>query len=194
MQCPSCDKAIVRLSEGPPRWAGLPGEEFLVGVEEGKVLRQVILYPRVPFTRPLPSEVPTTIRQDFEEALIVLPFSPKASAALSRRCLQNILVDAGQVKSKDLAPQIEEAVKVHGFTAGLRRMLTAVRMVGNYAAHPIKDKSTGVIVDVEPGEAELNLSALTDLIDYFYVRPAEEQKQLDEINKKLVAAGKPPIA
>ena len=123
----------------------------------------------------------------------MLPFSAKASAALSRRCLQNILTDAGQVKKKDLVDQIEEAVGKHGFSSALRRLLTAVRVVGNYAAHPLKDKATGLIVDVEPGEAELNISALEALIDYFYIRPAEEQAQLDEINRKLLAAGKLPI-
>ncbi len=38
--------------------------------------------------------------------------------------------------------------------------IDAVRVIGNFAAHPIKSKSTGEIVDVEPGEAEWNLNTL----------------------------------
>lgn len=193
MTCPACEMDIVRMIIGEPSYGGQPGKEFLTGVDEDEDFQEVIVFPRVPRPLNLGPAVPLHIAQDLQEAIIVLPYSPKASAALSRRCLQNILVDAGQVTKKDLVEQIEEAVKTHGFTSGLRRLLTAVRMVGNYAAHPLKDKTTGIIVDVEPGEADLNISALESLIDYFYIRPDEEAAQLAEINKKLVAAGKPPI-
>ncbi|MFC6803907.1 DUF4145 domain-containing protein [Deinococcus caeni] len=193
MTCPACELDIVRMVLGMPRYAGPRDGEFLAGVDQEDEFQEIIVFPRVPRPLELGPAVPLHIAQDLEEAIIVLPYSPKASAALSRRCLQNILVDAGKVTKRDLVEQIEEAVKAHGFTSGLRRLLTAVRMVGNYAAHPLKDKTTGMIVDVEPGEADLNISALEALVDYFYIRPAEEEAQLAEINRKLIAAGKPPI-
>ena len=37
------------------------------------------------------------IAEDYNQAAIVLPYSPKASAALSRRCLQTILTEAGYI-------------------------------------------------------------------------------------------------
>ena len=40
------------------------------------------------FRKPTPQEVPSDIKEDYEEACKVLPMSNKASAALSRRCLQ----------------------------------------------------------------------------------------------------------
>jgi len=59
---------------------------------------------------PIPPEVPSHIAQDYAEAALVLAISPKASAALSRRCLQIVLREAGQTKAKDLADQIEEVL------------------------------------------------------------------------------------
>src|SRR5690349_17981796 len=44
---------------------------------------------------PVPTEVPGPIAQDYIEACNVLPISAKASAALSRRCLQSMLRAAG---------------------------------------------------------------------------------------------------
>jgi hypothetical protein len=47
----------------------------------------------------LPSEVPPEFANDYKEACLIIANSPKASAALSRRCLQNILREkAGTTK------------------------------------------------------------------------------------------------
>lgn len=48
----------------------------------------------------------------------------------------------------------------------------AIRMIGNFAAHPMTSTNTGEVVDVEPGEAEFLLSVLEELLDYYFVRPA----------------------
>lgn len=40
---------------------------------------------------PAAPEVEPQFAEDYNEACLVLPFSPKASVALSRRCLQNII-------------------------------------------------------------------------------------------------------
>src|SRR5947209_2335178 len=50
---------------------------------------------------PTPREVPKEISTDYDEACQVLPVSPKASAALVRRCLQAMLHAHGY-KDKDL--------------------------------------------------------------------------------------------
>jgi hypothetical protein len=51
-------------------------------------------------------DVPPEIAVDYVEACNVLPISAKASAALSRRCLQNML-HADGYKAKDLAKEID---------------------------------------------------------------------------------------
>jgi hypothetical protein len=55
---------------------------------------------------PVPSEVPGPIAQDYIEACNVLPISAKASAALSRRCLQNML-HAADYRDRDLSREVD---------------------------------------------------------------------------------------
>jgi hypothetical protein len=121
----------------------------------------------------------------------VLPDSEKASAALSRRCLQAILRDKGGVKHSDFN-EIEEAIK-SGSPPDIVDALHPVRTLGNFAAHPMKSTSTGTIIDVEPGEAEWTLEVIERLFDFYFVGPAITAKRKAEINKKLAALGKPPI-
>lgn len=54
-------------------------------------------------SRPVPKEVPPHIAADYSEAAIVLRLSPKASAALSRRCLQTVQREAGGFQQRDLS-------------------------------------------------------------------------------------------
>jgi len=138
-------------------------------------------------SRPIPEEVPKEIAEDYQQASVVLPFSEKASAALSRRCLQNIL-NAQGITGRDLNDQIDVAIgKV---PTHIGDSIDAVRQVGNYAAHPTKTKDTGIIVDVEPDEAELSLEVIEQLFDFYYVQPARSSRTRAKINEKLAASGK----
>jgi hypothetical protein len=121
----------------------------------------------------------------------VLSDSPKASAALSRRCLQHLLRDKAGVKHGNLNKEIEEAMK--SLPSHLAGAIDSVRIIGNFAAHPIKSESTGEVVDVEPGEAEWNLDTLEGLFDHYYVQPALLKAKQDALNKKLAEAGKPEM-
>ena len=71
--------------------------------------------------------------------------------------------------------------------------LDAVRAIGNFAAHPIKLKNTGEVVDVEPGEAEWTLDVLDDLFDFYFVQPDKSRIRREALNKKLKDSGKPPL-
>jgi hypothetical protein len=55
----------------------------------------------------------------------------------------------------------------------------------------MKSTQTGMILDVEPGEAEWTLDVLEELFDFYFVRPSMIQKKRDAFNKKLQDAGKP---
>jgi hypothetical protein len=68
-----------------------------------------------------------------------------------------------------------------------------VRNTGNFAAHPIKSKSSSEIVDVEPGEAEWNLDVIEALFDFFFVQPEVIRIKREDLNKKLIDAGKLPM-
>ncbi|MGA9189192.1 MAG: DUF4145 domain-containing protein [Methanosarcina sp.] len=149
-----------------------------------------IIYPHGSSRQPCPSEVPEALRQDYIEACLVEPDSKKASAALSRRCLQNMLRNNG-IQSSNLSKEIDEAMKT--LPSSLAESIDAIRQVGNFAAHPLKSTSTGEIVDVEDGEAEWALEVLEDLFDYYYVQPAVIQRKRDAMNQKLASFGKSPL-
>jgi hypothetical protein len=177
-QCPACERGVIFL------------RTHATGVPVASLIRY-LAYPRAVARTPLSPVVPEVFAQDYREACLVLSDSPKASAALSRRCLQSVLRDAGRTTKKDLADQIEEVLP--SLPPGLRSLIDAVRNVGNFAAHPTKSKHTGEIIDVEPGEAELLLDVLEMAFDLYFVQPAEVERKRDAINAKLAAAGKPPM-
>ncbi|MBR1297422.1 DUF4145 domain-containing protein [Bradyrhizobium sp. AUGA SZCCT0042] len=154
--------------------------------------RQV--YPIGASRGPVPSEVPQNIAQDYIEACNVLPISAKASAALSRRCLQNMLHAAGY-KSKDLAKAIdlllEEKRTDKALPHRLRVTVDAIRNFGNFSAHPIDDKTTLQVIDVEPEEADWCLEIIEDMFEHFYVGPEAARVKKAALDAKLVAGGKP---
>jgi len=137
-----------------------------------------------------PKEVPQSLAEDFNEACLVLPDSAKASAALSRRCLQGVLNDKG-FSQKDLSKAIEAVLASNQLPSVLASNVDAVRNIGNFATHPTKNTSSGAIMPVEPEEAEWNLDVLSELFDFYYVQPARAAAQREALNAKLVAAGKP---
>ena len=121
------------------------------------------------------------------------PTSAKASAALSRRCLQLLLRDKAKVKHQDLVKEIQELLDRGTLPSHIAESLDAARNIGNFAAHATKSKSTGEIVPVEDGEAEWNLDVLESLFDFYFVSPARTKARRDALNKKLADAGKPPL-
>src|ERR1017187_5030371 len=116
-RCPECYGSIIVLNRHAAR-QNTP-EEFLV-------------YPKGS-SRPLPPpEVIDPYRQDYIESCAVLPDSEKASAALSRRCLQILLRDKGGVKDSDLYNEIEEFIASGKAPSDIEESLHAVRQIGNF--------------------------------------------------------------
>jgi hypothetical protein len=141
--------------------------------------------------RPPPPQVPDNIKHVFIEACLVLPDSPKASAALSRRCLQHLLREVAKVKPSTLFNEIQEVIDRGGLPSHIIDNLDAIREIGNFAAHPTKSQNTGEIIEVETGEAEWNLDVLETLFDFYLVQPeiskakkAALQIKIDEARKK----------
>jgi len=179
--CPECEKVILVLA----------GSRFEGG--QWPLHTRYLVRPKTTSTDPVPKEVPEKFACDYKEACLVLADSPKASAALSRRCLQHILREKAGVKKGNLAQEIEEVIDKGDLPTHLEESLDAVRNIGNFATHPIKGTSSGEIVEVEPGEAEWNLDVLEALFDFYFVQPARTQAKRDALNKKLAEAGKPPM-
>lgn len=190
---PECEKLIVELLEH--EW--IPEYDGNASGEAGHWYKND---PKVSFiiprqaSRPLPPEVPDGLKEEFDESVEALSISPKASAALSRRCLQNFLQNhLGITGKKNLSEEIDAVIAGDWLTSTLEEEIDAIRIIGNFAAHPSKSEQTGLIVDVEPGEAEWNLEVLEDLFDHIFVKEAKRKKRIGNVNQKLKEAGKPPL-
>jgi len=126
-----------------------------------------------------PSCVPEVLMIDYREACSIMSLSPKASATLSRRCLQGILRDFWKVKAGRLVDEIDSIQdKVD---ADVLAAITAVRKVGNIGAHMEKDINT--IVDVEPKEAELLIGLIELLFKEWYVARENRSERLRKIKE-----------
>ncbi|MGA7325001.1 MAG: DUF4145 domain-containing protein [Rhodomicrobium sp.] len=181
--CPSCGKCTIELMQ----IGVLPQmSEF--------IMESLRAYPANSLRKPLPKEVPQEIGEDYLEACETLPISEKASAALSRRCLQSILREQGYNK-RDLAQQIDDLLNetdpAKAIPTSLRETVDAIRNFGNFSAHAITDQTTLQIIPVEPEEAEWCLEILEEMFDHYYVKPAQAAARKAALNTKLAAAGKP---
>jgi len=57
----------------------------------------------------------------------------------------------------------------------------------------MKVKLSGLIVDVEPEEANWNLDVLEQLFDFYYVQPKKAEEKRRKLEAKLKSLGKPPL-
>jgi len=186
--CPSCKNLIVYYVEGSFEYT-VEGED---DIREPYAVYDLI-YPCYGSFRKLPCEVPSEYRIDFDEASKVLSISPKSSAALSRRCLQNFLHNHLKIKKHSLAVEIKTFIETQKLPTYLLEAVDAIRNIGNFAAHPLKDTNTGEIIEVENGEAEWTLEVLELLFDFYFVQPERLKNRKDELNDKLVKLGKPKM-
>ena len=124
--------------------------------------------------KPFPEYIPLQIRNDYEEACLIKSKSPKASATLSRRCLQGIIRDFWGVKKGRLVDEINELQeKIDPITWDA---INSVRHVGNIGAHMEKD--VNLIIDVDPEEAGLLIWLIETLLADWYVQRHERQQRM----------------
>lgn len=186
-RCPQCQQIVIFLISGRPQF----NNGNFAAFQGPETSRRAWPSGSVVFC---PPEVPDDVRRDFIEACNVLPISPQASAALSRRCLQHILLTHGGATGRDLNQQIDNYISTSHPPSYIAEQLHAVRQIGNFAAHPQKDSVTGEILPVEPGEAEWNLEVLKSIFDFQFIKPAQQAERIKLFNEKLKAAGKPVLS
>lgn len=145
-------------------------------VQEGKEIQRWQLRPQSS-AKPFPDYIPGAILQDYQEACLIADSSPKASATLSRRCLQGIIRDFWGIKKSRLIDEVNELKgKIDNSTWGA---IDAVRSIGNIGAHMEKD--INLIVDVEPTEASLLIHLIEVLLKEWYVARYEREEHMQEI-------------
>jgi len=124
-----------------------------------------------------PPYIPKPIIDDYNEACLIQNLSPKASATLSRRCLQGIIRDFWGISKGRLIDEINE---LQGKTDSTTwKAIDAVRNVGNIGAHMERD--INIIVEVEPDEADLLIGLIEILLKDWYIARHEREQHLKDI-------------
>lgn len=143
--------------------------------------------------KPQPDYIPAALREDYVEACRIRDLSPKASATLTRRCLQGMIRDFCNIAKGTLNDEIK-ALKAAladgkapaGVTPESVDAIDQVRGVGNIGAHMEKD--IDLIIPVDEGEAQILIDLVELLLDEWYVARHERQEKLARVAK--VAADK----
>lgn len=144
--------------------------------EQGDLLKEWNLIPPSS-AKVFPEYVPKVIRDDYTEACAIRDLSPKASATLSRRCLQGMIRDFWKVSKSRLVDEID-AIR-DKLDTETEAAIDAVWKIGNIGAHMEKD--INVIVDVDPKEAQLLIGLIELLVKDWYIAKHNRVERLKEI-------------
>lgn len=130
------------------------------------------------FAKQFPDYIPEAIRNDYEEACLIVNLSPKASATLSRRCLQGMIRDFWNIKNKKNL--YEEIVAIENkVSPDVARVLKGTKDLGNIGAHMEKD--INLIVNIDSGESEKLIKLIEYLMKEWYINRHESEKLFNEI-------------
>lgn len=153
-----------------------------------------------------PEYIPAQIRQDYEEACKIVSLSPKASATLSRRCLQEIIRDFWSINTDfwnnnpnlckklnirdrnkpNLWQEIRAVEEICSIDELLIKVFKALKDLGNIGAHPTESSSE--IIDVNPDEAVMMIQFIEILLERTYIKRENDNKVFSSIieisNKK----------
>ena len=162
VKCPSCEKTSI----------------YGIGISGDIVDEKYLIYPKSN-AKQYPEYVPQSIRKDYQEAFEILNISPKASATLSRRCIQGMIRDTQGIHAGNLASeinQLEGKIPPDQWAA-----IDAARKLGNIGA--LMEKDTSIIVDIDPEEAKLLLDLVEYLIYEWYISKHESSLMMDKIKQ-----------
>jgi hypothetical protein len=124
-----------------------------------------------------PDYIPSPILQDYNEACLIINLSPKASSALSRRCLQGIIRDYWKIQKNTLYEEInalEAKIPADTWAA-----IDSLRKIGNIGAHFEKD--VNLIIEVTVDEAQTLISLIEFLFKEWYIKKHEHESNLQKI-------------
>ena len=175
VECPGCHQPILQMSIWNAASAAPSGATTS---PRRALLSNRTIWPSAP-TAQVAQQVPSHIAEDFLEAAAVLPTSTKASAALSRRCLEAVLDDVGEAEGKNLFEKIASLEKK--VPSYIYRDLDTLRTLGNRGAH--LKTTAGKIIVVNAKEAQWNLAVLSELFDHYYVKPDASEKMRRRIEE-----------
>ena len=121
-QCQACLRSSIWLKSQYP-------------LESEEENYETLLYPKTSTVDEMPNpDMPSNVREIFDEASLILDDSPRASAALSRLAIE-LLMDELEADGKTLYNKIGDLVS-KGLPKTIQQALDSVRVIGNNAVHP----------------------------------------------------------
>lgn len=133
-----------------------------------------LAYPRTGLVAEATAEMPQEVKNDFEEALRVFQYSPRASAALLRLSIQKLCICL-ELPGKNLNDDIGTLVS-KGLPDAIRQSLDVVRVVGNNQVHP------GVLDVRDDPQIAMSLFDLVNIItEYMIANPKRIQALHDRL-------------
>lgn len=160
IRCPNCGEYTISA-----KWKGSAVDDVDVTIRPKSIAYK------------FPDYIPQAIRSDYEEACSIVNLSPKASATLSRRCLQGMIRDFFQVSKANLFEEIN-AIK-DKIPTEQWAVLDGLRRIGNIGAHMERD--INLIVDIEPGEAQKLIKLIELLLQQWYIERHNQQELYADI-------------
>ncbi len=136
--------------------------------------RNSIIFPNERYPVEPNDDMPEDIKQDFEEARLILQASPRGAAALLRLCIQK-LCNHLLGKALDINTAIAELVK-QGLRVDIQQALDSVRVIGNESVHPGQ-----IDLRDEPQIA----AGIFDLVNIIVEERISQPKKIAEIYSKL---------
>ena len=131
-----------------------------------------------------PVTIPSHVLEDYHEASLIAESSPKASAALARRCLSGILRDFWSVQPGSLNDEFRQ---IKGTADPLTwDAIESVRGAGLIGGR--MESEGAEISDADPGEPKLLIGLIETLIQDWYVGREARRKRLAEI-REIAGAG-----
>lgn len=149
---------------------------FAKGIGDAVLDINTILRPSS-LAKQYPDYIPEQVRNDYEEACAIVSLSPKASATLSRRCLQGIIRDFWGISKSRLVDEITELQ--NKVPAAQWNVINSLRRLGNIGAHPEADVNT--IIDIDPDDAQKLIKVLELLIEQWYVERHNQEMLYNEV-------------
>ena len=156
----------------------------------GPVLRTFHLLPESS-VKQQPDYIPKALVQDYYEACRIRDLSPKASATLSRRCLQGMIRDFAKISKARLIDEIQALNALvaddkapRGVTPESVQAIDHVREIGNIGAHMEKD--INLIVEIDSDEAQILIELIETLFEEWYVARKKREERfagIEALNK-----------
>jgi hypothetical protein len=183
---PDCSRTTIRVRIGNYKTSRMGGSTFYQLTDEGLVFSDTVA-PRSS-AKPQPAYIPSPLREDYEEACLIANLSPKASATLSRRCLQGMIRDFCSISKKRLIDEIkalkaavEDGSADRSISVETVEAIDHLRSLGNIGAHMEAD--IDLIVPVDPGEAQAMIDLIEMLFDEWYGDRERRTERLAKIER-----------